>query len=277
MNKQKYAIVTISKPYGEGKALMQNEDDMAQSISIEMEKSEITKDILLRIPLEAFQKEKEVLPVQLFEEQLDLTPEQLLAFYSYWSTTPLIVLKYTAMAIKSDKAKANEIITLAYNYDLLTGGKNCTHKLKDALIKDRWKSKIAEMKKEHTQKDRVETGEMTVQEALEGAKKDMGMKVKPIPVKKIESPVAVISEDEMHDPAREAKLRERARYDEESKKAQEALLGPGIGEVKHSSLRKIDSKKIPVTLPVKKTTKGLSVKSSSQAIPQGAVTPRKIR
>lgn len=286
MNKPKYAIVTISKQYGEDKALMQNENDMTQSTLIDIEKSSVTKDIMIRVPLDVFQEEKEVLPVQLFEEQLDLTPEQLIAFYKHCSSTLYIMPTYLAAAMKIDKSKAREIINLAHTYELFIISRNCTHKIADEAVRDRWKDAALRLTKEDKQKDRLESGPMTVEEAIAQSNKDMGHDIsKSIPYAvHTATGKEVVNEEEFHSPAKLAKMKEREAYEKQSQKASEQLKQEAKGTYVSKSLVRRDSvssvieqKKIPLPVPVKKTTTDKPLKVLSQVTRGNAVTPRKIK
>jgi hypothetical protein len=287
-------MVTISKEYGENKARVENADDAREYTIVDVETSKVTGNTILMITMNTFGRDKTLLPVQRFEEELEITEEQRIKLYNLWGTTKAILVKDMMSILGMGRDSVQHIIALACHYGLLTRGHNSTWKVINSVMQSRWKDEAIVLERTLRRGGEDYKEPMTMLEAYENAKakgliskeeetKEEETKIvstKKQPIKKVvpsTASVEVINENEIYSPAKKAMEAQRKASEEQSKKTREATLGI-VDERK--SVRQIDTEVYRSTgqkIPIQKASKGLPVKSTPQAIVQKAITPRKIK
>lgn len=295
--------IEIDEIFGKDKALVQNIDNMTQQLLIDIVKNTKTGNIVMNVPIDVFIQSNEVTAAQQFEEQLNVAPKQRVQLYTLLGNTQAIMISDIA-TIVGDYSAARDILNLALEHGLIARGHNNTWKFLDATVKARWKEEAINLAKElktgsriQEKKDirttmaeahldlhgkKIEFNDEEAQSESEGESKSEGEE------EVIETKEEPIQTRKFYSPAAEAKLAERKRYDEESKKTQQALLNEGKGTyVSKSMVRRaqvipmknpiVEREKKSNQIPVKKVPTVLPLKRTSQVGLKSGVTPRKIK
>lgn len=122
-------------------------DNEQNYVDVPLEISKITGDKWGELFLTQLTGKKELLPVELFEESLNLTDKQLIALYNYWGNTRVILIKNTAIALEISKISAESIMELAFKFGLITQWHNSTWRFTNRVDQERWRTMASQLER----------------------------------------------------------------------------------------------------------------------------------
>ena len=254
---EKYRIV-ISDEH-EGVARIIDTRDESQYLEVPIINQRISGDVWIEFRPAQFNIIKKKSEVVQFEEALDITDEQRIALYEYWGNSRAIIVKDTTIKLGISNIKAKELLQLAFKLNILGRGHNCTWRVLDNTIQERWKEEAVSLRKGEGRDIPKLSLQDTVQNALTNinnrgteeqkriARGEGSSSIEVVPsgtsgVSRVSKVSKVETEDEMYSGAKEAKKKEKEQWEKnnqlEKEKAIKAMNDSGKG-IPSVSVRKV--------------------------------------